>query len=75
MQNHRDRTHKILLIIFARLAEQERGFVSERTKEGLRSRREQGIALGKLKGEGEVQPSMCDIFSGIYAYFFTYVRT
>ena len=33
-------THKILLTIFAMLAELERDFVSERTKEGLRARRE-----------------------------------
>ena len=46
-QNHRDMTHKILLTIFAMLAELERDFVSERTKEGLRARREQGIVLGK----------------------------
>lgn len=57
-QNHRDMTHKILLTIFAMLAELERDFVSERTKEGLRARREQGIVLGKPKGV--VQPSMYD---------------
>ena len=42
--------------IFAMLAELERDFVSERTKEGLRVRRQQGIVLGKPKGV--VQPSM-----------------
>ena len=57
-QNHRDMTHKILLTFFAMLAELERDFVSERTKEGLRARREQGIVLGKPKGV--VQPSMYD---------------
>ena len=57
-QNHRDMTHKILLTTFAMLAELERDFVSERTKEGLRARREQGIVLGKPKGV--VQPSMYD---------------
>ena len=55
-QNHRDMTHKILLAIFAMLAELKRDFVSERTEEGLRSRREQGVVLGKPKGV--VQPSM-----------------
>lgn len=57
-QNHRDMTHKILLTIFAMLAELERDFVSERTKERLRVRREQGIVLGKPKSV--VQPSMYD---------------
>ena len=57
-RNHRDMTHKILLTIFAMLAELERDFVSEHTKEGLRARREQGIVLGKPKDV--VQPSMYD---------------
>ncbi len=57
-QNHRDMTHKILLTIFAMLAELERDFVSERTKEGLRARRAQGVVLGKPKGV--VQKSMYD---------------
>ena len=57
-QNHRDMTHKILLTIFAMLAELERDFVSERTKESLRARREQGLVLGKPKGV--VQPSVYD---------------
>ena len=58
-QNHRDMTHKILLTVFAMLAELKRGFVSERTKERPRARREQGIVLGKPKGV--VQPSMYDV--------------
>ena len=49
-QNYRDMTHKILLTIFAMLAELERDVASERTKEGLLARREQGIVLGKPKG-------------------------
>ncbi|WP_223847215.1 recombinase family protein [Hymenobacter montanus] len=52
-------THKILLTIFAMLTELGRDFVSERTKEGLRARREQGLLLGKPKGV--VQPSMYDV--------------
>jgi DNA invertase Pin-like site-specific DNA recombinase len=58
-QNHRNMTHKILLTIFAMLAELERDFVSERTKEGLRARQERGVVLGKPKGV--VQGSMYDV--------------
>ena len=61
-QNYRDMTHKILLTIFSMLAELERGSVSERTKEELRSRREQDIVLGKPRGV--VQPSMYDADHG-----------
>lgn len=57
-QNHHSMTHKILLTIFAMLAELERDFVSERTREGLRARQERGVVLGKPKGV--VQGSMYD---------------
>ena len=40
------------------LAELERDFISERTKEGLRARVAQGIQLGKPKGT--IQKSMYD---------------
>ena len=41
--NKNDMTNKILLTIFSMMAELERDFISERTKEGLRARKEQGI--------------------------------
>ena len=56
--NHRDMTTKILLTVFSMMAELERDFVSERTKEGLRARKERGIILGKPKGV--VQSSIYD---------------
>jgi len=57
-RNHGDMTPKILLTISVMLAELERNFVSERPKQGLRARREQGTVLGKPKGV--VQRSMYD---------------
>ena len=48
--NQHDMTNKILLTIFSMVAELERDFISERTKEGLRARKEMGIKLGKPKG-------------------------
>lgn len=56
--NQNDMTNKILLTFFAMMAELERDFISERTKEGLQARREQGIKLGKPKGV--IQKSMYD---------------
>ena len=56
--NQNDMTNKILLTIFSMMAELERDFISERTKEGLQARREQGITLGKPKGV--IQKSMYD---------------
>ena len=56
--NKNDMTNKILLTIFSMMAELERDFISERTKEGLRARKEQGIILGKPKGT--IQKSMYD---------------
>ena len=56
--NQNDMTNKILLTIFSMMAELERDFISERTKEGLQARREQGIKLGKPKGV--IQKSMYD---------------
>jgi DNA invertase Pin-like site-specific DNA recombinase len=40
------------------MAELERDFILERTKEGLRARKEKGIKLGKPKGV--IQKSMYD---------------
>lgn len=51
-------TNKILITIFSMLAELERDFISERTKEGLRARVAKGIKLGKPKGV--IQASMYD---------------
>ena len=56
--NKNDMTNKILLTIFSMMTELERDFISERTKEGLRARKEQGIILGKPKGT--IQKSMYD---------------
>jgi DNA invertase Pin-like site-specific DNA recombinase len=50
--------NKVLITIFSMLAELERDFISERTKEGLRARVEKGIKLGKPKGV--IQASMYD---------------
>lgn len=51
-------TNKVLITVFSMLAELERDFISERTKEGLRARVAKGIKLGKPKGT--VQASMYD---------------
>lgn len=48
--NKKDLTNKILITIFSMMAELERDFISERTKEGLRARKAKGIKLGKPKG-------------------------
>lgn len=37
-------------MVFSMLAELERDFISERTKEGLKARKAKGIILGKPKG-------------------------
>lgn len=50
--------NKVLITIFSMLAELERDFISERTKEGLRARVAKGIKLGKPKGI--IQASMYD---------------
>lgn len=56
--NQKDMTNKILLTIFSMMAELERDFISERTKEGLRARKAKGIILGKPKGV--IQSSIYD---------------
>lgn len=50
--------NKVLITIFSMLAELERDFISERTKEGLKARAARGIKLGKPKGV--IQASMYD---------------
>lgn len=51
-------TNKVLITVFSMLAELERDFISERTKEGLCARVAKGIKLGKPKGT--IQASMYD---------------
>jgi DNA invertase Pin-like site-specific DNA recombinase len=51
-------TNKVLITVFSMMAELERDFISERTKEGLRARVAKGIKLGKPKGI--IQSSMYD---------------
>lgn len=50
--------NKVLVTVFSMLAELERDFISERTKEGLRARAAKGIKLGKPVGT--IQVSMYD---------------
>lgn len=50
--------NKVLITVFSMIAELERDFISERTKEGLRARVEKGVKLGKPKGT--LQDSMYD---------------
>jgi DNA invertase Pin-like site-specific DNA recombinase len=54
----KDMTSKVLITIFSMVAELERDFISERTKEGLNARRAKGITLGKPPGT--IQSSMYD---------------
>jgi DNA invertase Pin-like site-specific DNA recombinase len=56
--NQNDIANKILITVFSMIAELERDFISERTKEGLRARVAKGIKLGKPKGL--LQNSMYD---------------
>lgn len=58
LSNTSNPTNKILITVFSMLAELERDFISERTKEGLRARVAKGIILGKPKGT--IQASMYD---------------
>jgi len=57
-KNTNDLSNKILITVFAMLAELERDFISERTKEGLAARKAKGLTLGKPKGT--IQDSMYD---------------
>jgi DNA invertase Pin-like site-specific DNA recombinase len=56
--NTNDMINKILITIFSMLAELERDFISERTKDGLNTLKAKGIKLGKPKGT--IQNSMYD---------------
>lgn len=51
-------SNKVSITIFSMIAELERDFVSERTKEALKARKERGLTLGKPKGG--LQASMYD---------------
>jgi DNA invertase Pin-like site-specific DNA recombinase len=44
---------KIVMTIFAMIAEIEHDLISERTKEGLRARKAAGVILGRPKGPGK----------------------
>ncbi len=50
--------NKVMLTMFSLMSELERDFISARTKEALKARREAGIILGKPKGV--IQASMYD---------------
>lgn len=54
----KDITTKVLITIFSMVAELEKDFISERTKEGLNARRAKGVKLGKPYGT--IQNSMYD---------------
>lgn len=56
--NQNDMANKGLITMFSMIAELERDFISERTKEALLARKAKGIKLGKPKGT--IQKSMYD---------------
>jgi DNA invertase Pin-like site-specific DNA recombinase len=58
-RNQDSLTNKVLITVFSMIAELERDFISERTKEGLNARKAKGIKLGKPKGT--LQASMYDV--------------
>ena len=58
VDNKTNTANKILITIFSMLAELERDFISERTKEGLKAVKAKGTKLGKPKGT--LQKSMYD---------------
>lgn len=58
-RNQDSLTNKVLITVFSMIAELERDFISERTKEGLNARKAKGIKLGKPKGT--LQTSMYDV--------------
>jgi DNA invertase Pin-like site-specific DNA recombinase len=57
-RNTNNMTNKVLLTVFSMLAELERDFISERTKEGLHTLKAKGVTLGKPRGI--IQGSMYD---------------
>ncbi|KAJ6645171.1 Resolvase [Pseudolycoriella hygida] len=65
-QDKNNITNKVMITVFAMVAELERDFISERTKEGLRARVAKGIKLGKPKGT--VQKSIHKGLSNFFNY-------
>lgn len=57
-QNKNSMMNKVMITVFSMIAELERDFISERTKEGLLARKARGIKLGKPTGV--IQSSMYD---------------
>ena len=56
--NINDMQNKVMLTMFSLMSELERDFVSARTKEALKARKDAGMILGKPKGT--IQSSMYD---------------
>lgn len=56
--NINDMQNKVMLTMFSLMSELERDFISARTKEALKARKESGMVLGKPKGI--IQSSMYD---------------
>ncbi|MEA2019708.1 MAG: recombinase family protein [Campylobacterota bacterium] len=56
--NINDMQNKVMLTMFSLMSELERDFVSARTKEALKARKDTGVILGKPKGT--IQSSMYD---------------
>lgn len=56
--NINDMQNKVMLTMFSLMSELERDFISARTKEALKSRKDSGMVLGKPKGV--IQSSMYD---------------
>ena len=57
-QNQNDLTSKVMITMLSLFAELERDLISQRTKEALRSKKANGIILGKPKGT--IQKSIYD---------------
>lgn len=56
--NINDMQNKVMLTMFSLMSELERDFISARTKEALKARKDSGMLLGKPKGV--IQSSMYD---------------
>ena len=56
--NINDMQNKVMLTMFSLMSELERDFISARTKEALKARKDAGMVLGKPKGT--IQSSMYD---------------
>lgn len=56
--NINDMQNKVMLTMFSLMSELERDFISARTKEALKARKDSGMVLGKPKGV--IQSSMYD---------------